>query len=227
MIKDLVLDFLFPKHCVSCDTFGAYLCPACKSHIKYFDFSVCPICDRPSANGRTHEVCETPLGLDGFLTFTLYADPISELTKSIKYAFISDAAQEEYSIIKNHWPPYAPPFDLLIPIPLHPHKLHIRGFNQAELLARKIGQHTLTKINTRALIKIRETSPQAHLKREERITNLQQGFVCLYPSDVANKTLGLVDDVATTRTTLKLACEVLKKAGAKEVWAITFAHSFP
>ena len=44
--------------------------------------------------------------------------------------------------------------------------------------------------------------------------------------DVQKKKIGLVDDVATTRTTLSLACEVLKKAGAKEVWGVVLAHSF-
>lgn len=227
MIKDAILDFLFPKHCVSCNTFGSYLCQPCASHIKYFTFSVCPVCDRPTINGRTHEVCASPFALDGFITFTSYEEPIASLAKSIKYDCVSDAAHVEYSILKTRWPPYAPSFDMLIPIPLHPKKLRSRGFNQAELIARTIGQHTNTPINTQALIKIRETSPQAQLKRKDRIINTQQGFVCLYPSHAHRKAIGLVDDVATTRTTLHLACEALKKSGAREVWGITFAHSFP
>jgi len=219
-------DLLFPKRCASCDAWGSYLCDLCKQELRYFDFSLCPICDRPTNNGKTHDVCRSPLGLDGFIPIVQYREPASDLMKKIKYARVRDAAREAYSMFSLHWPDFAPSFDALIPVPMHPKKLRARGFNQAELFAHHLGKLNRTPILADALVKIRETASQASLKVDDRKQNLQQGFVCLHKKDVQNKKIGLVDDVATTRTTLSLACEVLKKAGAKEVWGVVLAHSF-
>jgi competence protein ComFC len=222
----MLLDLLFPKRCVSCEKWGAYLCQDCTAQIKFFEFSICAVCDRPTENGRTHDVCSHPLDLDGFIPFAQYAEPISLLTKSIKYGYISDAAKQTYELTKNRWPSFAPQFDAFVPVPIHPHKEAERGFNQAVLLAKNLSRHTNIPVNTRALIKVRETISQASLKLKDRKLNLQQGFVCLHPNDIKGKIIAVVDDVATTRTTLRLAGVALKKAGAKEVWGVVLAHAF-
>ena len=100
--------------------------------------------------------------------------------KKIKYARVRDAAQEAYSMFSLHWPDFAPSFDALIPIPMHPKKLRTRGFNQAELFAQHLGKLNRTPVLTDALVKIRETASQASLQLDGRKQNLQQGFVCLH-----------------------------------------------
>lgn len=106
---------------------------------------------------------------------------------------------------------------VLIPIPLSQKKLLKRGYNQAEVLAQKISQETGLKISN-CLIKIKETPDQAVLTYEERIKNLQNAFKIIGP---APKKIILVDDVKTTGTTLKESAQVLKQAGAKEIYALT------
>lgn len=222
----MFIDYLFPKRCVSCKKIGTYLCSTCQTYIRYFNFTVCPVCDRPTYDGKTHPVCQSPLGLDGFLAFVQYEDSSASFSKAVKYGRIRDATNEGYRILAPSWPVFAPKFDLFLPIPLHPKKLALRGFNQAELFARYLSAQTKVPINTRTLIKIRETTPQASLRLKERKHNMEQGYVCLYKKDVQNKIIGLIDDVATTRTTLSLACQVLKKSSAKAVWGIVLAHKF-
>lgn len=221
-----LVDYLFPKRCVTCHKWGSYICETCSGDIQIFGFSICPVCDRPSSAGRTHEVCQSEHGLDGFIPIAQYAEPISSLVKKIKYAHVFDAAEEVFRLFRYHWPTYAPNFDLLIPLPLHRKKLEARGFNQSEIIAKSIAKLRHFQVATDVLIKIRETTPQASLQLKDRKINVQQGFVCLKRSAVEGKVIGIVDDVATTRTTLKLAAEVLKKAGAREVWGVVLAHSF-
>ena len=222
------LDLLFPKICVGCGRWGAYLCKQCQQQIRFFDFSVCPMCDRPTINNQTHKVCRTPFCLDGLVTVAAYREPVSSLIKTIKYEKLRDASNQVYSLFENHWPSHVPKFDLLLPIPLHPNRLRERGFNQAELFAKAIGKFLKVQVEGNILIKIRETVPQASLKKQQRKENqeIQQCFVCLYKKKVLDKKIGLVDDVATTRTTLQSACRVLKKSGASQVWGITLAHAF-
>src|SRR6185369_18099390 len=100
---------------------------------------LCPECDRPTNNGRTHDVCRMEYCLDGFIPIAQYDEPISSLVKKIKYAHVFDAVTEVYKLFNYHWPSYAPKFDMLVPLPLHPKKLRSRGFNQSELFAQSIG----------------------------------------------------------------------------------------
>jgi ComF family protein len=221
-----LVDYLFPKRCVSCQKWGAYICDRCSKDIQVFGFPICPLCDRPTVNGRTHDVCQMPFCLDGFIPIAQYAEPVSSLVKKIKYARVFDAGSEVFRLFKYHWPSYAPQFDMLIPLPLHPKKLQARGFNQSEMIARTIAKSRRFTVVTDILVKVRETTPQASLQLADRKANLQQGFVCLKKSAVKGKIIGVVDDVATTRTTLQLAGEVLKRADAREVWGVVLAHSF-
>lgn len=221
-----LLDILFPKRCVSCQKWGSYICQRCRGEMQFFCFSVCPVCDRPSTGGRTHEVCYSPTSLDGFIPIAQYAEPVSSLVKKIKYDGVFDAMEEVAELFTQHWPDYAPKFDYLIPLPLHPNKLLKRGFNQSELFARAINKIRGFPIITNILAKTRETVSQASLQLEERKQNNDQGIVCINPSKVRGKIVAVVDDVATTRTTLKHTAAILKTAGAKEVWGVVLAHSF-
>lgn len=67
--------------------------------------------------------------------------------------------------------------------------------------------------------------PQAKLTHEKRKTNMAQvfGVPTAVAASIQRKTVLLVDDVATTGSTLEAAAMVLKKAGARTVWAAVIA----
>ncbi len=221
-----ILDLIFPKICCGCGAWGKYLCLECRKNVRFFEFSVCPACDHPTLVGKTHDVCKTPNGLDGFIAIAQYEEPVSLLIKKVKYRYMSDAVDEIVEIFLDHWPLYAPKFDMLIPIPMHPKKQNIRGFNQAGKISERLGTQLKIEVQTNILKKTQQTAPQASLKLKERKMSRNLGFVCMNPEKIRGKIIGLVDDVATTRTTLQLAGKVLKEAGAKEVWGVVFAHRF-
>jgi ComF family protein len=117
---------------------------------------------------------------------------------------------------------------LLIPVPLHKSRRRSRGFNQSELIARAAAKRLPQRLEVAcgALVRQRDTVSQVGLTREERIANVRDAFRVADAARVRGRDVVLVDDVMTTGTTLSECARVLKKAGAKRVWAATVARAF-
>lgn len=109
-----------------------------------------------------------------------------------------------------------------MPVPLARTRQIQRGFNQAELYARAFSS-VQTPLK-RHLIRIRETAPQVCLSHRDRSANVKDCFAsrAKIPAD---EIIVLVDDVVTTGATLREAARALRAAGAKQIWALTIAHS--
>ena len=109
--------------------------------------------------------------------------------------------------------------DLIIPIPLHPSKRRIRGFNQAEYLADRIGDFYGIPTASGVLRKIKKKKSQKKLDAGDRRRNLSDAF------EVAERLDGwkilLVDDVYTTGSTMDAAAACLREAGADQVYFLT------
>lgn len=128
----------------------------------------------------------------------------------------------DLSIMENFSAP------LLIPIPLAPKRFKERGFNQAELLCRKLlenDQGQNLELLTGVLTKPKDTLHQASIKdRGERLRNLSGSFTIKDAEKIAGRNIILIDDVVTTGATLSEARKILKQAGARKVIAFTIAH---
>jgi ComF family protein len=108
-----------------------------------------------------------------------------------------------------------------VPVPLHPRRLAERGFNQSCLIAGRVAQQLGLPLWPSALVRIRDTVPQATLLREARLANVLQAFAARHPENVCGKSVVLVDDVWTTGATLEACERALRAAGASEVcWAV-------
>ncbi|TSC73407.1 MAG: amidophosphoribosyltransferase [Parcubacteria group bacterium Gr01-1014_70] len=122
-----------------------------------------------------------------------------------------------------HFPSHA----ALLAMPLHPRKKRMRGFNQSELLASHVSHSLgLPLIPHETLERTRNTPPQAQTGgREKRMRNMVNAFTVPqeHAALIQNKTVILVDDIATTGSTLNNAARALKKAGAAHVWGLVVA----
>jgi ComF family protein len=98
-----------------------------------------------------------------------------------------------------------------------------RQFNQAEelcqLLSARSGIPTL-----HALKRIRYTTTQTRLSREERMENLRGAFHAVQTAEIKGRDLVLVDDVFTTGSTVEECSRVLRRAGAASARVITIAR---
>lgn len=115
---------------------------------------------------------------------------------------------------------------LLLPVPLHASKLRQRGFNQSELIARAAlkCQPVGAVLNSKCLIRRRETVPQAGLTRHQRWENLRGAFLVRDARTVRDRDVLLVDDVFTAGTTISECARMLRHAGARSVSAVTVAR---
>jgi ComF family protein len=109
--------------------------------------------------------------------------------------------------------------DLVVPVPLHWRRRRARGFNQAEELARHLGFGS-----TNALRRTRATPSQTDLPAARRHANVKDAFALRRRHRVAGLTVLLVDDVSTTGATLNACAGVLRRAGARDVRALTAAR---
>lgn len=118
--------------------------------------------------------------------------------------------------------------DLIVPVPLHRHRLRERGYNQAIELARPLARTLRVPLENTWLQRGRGTSPQTELGAAARRRNVHGAFVAR--TDVAwPEHVALLDDVMTTGATLVECSGVLRRAGVKriDVWALARAPASP
>ncbi len=115
--------------------------------------------------------------------------------------------------------------DALIPVPLHPARERERGFNQAWLLAWRVGRGWGLPAHRHVLRRHAPTSPQTDLGAEERRANVRGAFAVRHPDLVAGKHLLLVDDILTTGSTAGACAAALRRAGASTVGVLTVARA--
>ncbi len=230
-VKEFILDTLFPKFCINCRKEGDYLCYDCFCLIDILDRQYCPFCKppRPVADGKTCFFCSRKYKLDGLYFATSYDNfIIKKLINNFKYEpYIKDLSSVLADIIifylseinKKNFKDF-----VIMAVPVHTKKLKYRGYNQAKELAEKLSQRVQVPFLENILIKIKNTPSQTELKREQRIENLKNVFSVIDKNQVLGKKILLVDDVATTCSTLEECAKVLKKSGAKEVWGLVIAR---
>ena len=118
------------------------------------------------------------------------------------------------------------PIDMLIPVPLGKKRLKERGYNQVGLVARPLAYQLGLVYAPEALVKSRETRSQVGLSISQRSANVQDA----YQADsqiVMGKSVLIMDDVATTGSTISACTTALLSAGAKDVYVLTIARALP
>lgn len=114
--------------------------------------------------------------------------------------------------------------DLLVPVPLGKMRLKERGYNQVALVARPLAYELGLRYAPHVLWKLRETRSQVGLNVSQRRENVSKAYQA--EGEVVNgRSVLLMDDVATTGSTIQSSAEALLSAGAQEVYVITIARA--
>jgi len=239
-IKEFVLDLLFPIECLGCGKEKVWLCGECLKKIPLNRGFACPVCGEKSVFGKTCPECAGQSPLDGLLSASFYGNKLlRSALQSFKYKYVTDLSVPLGWLMSEYLRRL--PAQLLeelltytiVPVPLHRKKLLERGFNQSKLLAKELAKAFNFKIDAGILIRQKNTSPQANKKERKRQANVEDAFACACEAKdgkSAAKTrpvpakIILLDDVATSGSTLQSAAQALKAAGAKEVWGLTLAR---
>lgn len=231
-INEFILDILFPIHCLACKKEGSWLCESCQSKIKIREEHCCPSCERMiTPDGRTCLTCKKKSSLDGLIVASSYLQfPIANAVHLFKYRFIGDMHLPLGKLLVRVLQKTEIPLpDIILPVPLHKRRLRWRGFNQAILLAKYLATNLLPQSDLlfaeNMLLRSRYTSPQMSINNyQSRKLNIAGAFSLSPNANLKNKTVLLIDDIATTGSTIFECAKVLKQAGAKEVFAIVIAR---
>ncbi len=234
-LKSEIMDVLFPHHCIGCNVLGTPFCDTCIASVPLRDLG-CLAC---GARNQTGVFCANCKRHANFLTRTVWA--ASYETKIINAAITQLKYQGNRALadalgvcivtllqkrVQEH-AVHIPANAALLSIPLHPRRRRERGFNQSELIAAAIAQKfPLPLLPQNVLARTRYTQAQAKVRgREARLKNMKGAFQVPQNaiSLVKEKTVLLVDDIATTGSTLNEAARALKEAGASQVWGIVAA----
>ena len=160
------------------------------------------------------------LRYDGLARVGIYKGPLAEMIRKLKFRGQSHAAKFMGELL---WQAVQGAqinqFDLVTWVPLHWWRKFNRNYNQAELLARRVG--SLSGRPCRGLLrKTRWTAPQTHLSRQGRLANVRGAFALRRMITVDGKRVLLVDDVLTTGATASEAANILGAGGAKVCVAV-------
>ena len=220
----LLSHMLLARACIVCEKENhqavCFRCVGRLEGLKINPETSCPVCAMPSQSGLTCGQCMlSPPPFDATMACFYYAEPMDQIILRYKYnkklwmvKWFSDCLLE--TIDQQRLP------DLIIPVPLHDLRIKQRGYNQAFEIVKRINRQLNVQIAYDILIKTVDQTPQQQLSRSKRLTNPVNTMTCT--TDIAGKTVALVDDVMTTGATLSEAARVLKKAGAAKVmnWVI-------
>jgi ComF family protein len=116
--------------------------------------------------------------------------------------------------------------DMVIPVPLHPQKLRLRGYNQSAQFAEGLSDQLHIPVDVTSLMRLKHTDTQTKKSRFSRYENMKDVFAVRNPETLEGKHVLLVDDIITTGSTIE-ACgtELLKIKGLKlSVAAIAYAE---
>lgn len=100
--------------------------------------------------------------------------------------------------------------DYIVPIPLHPHRLRERGYNQSEWIARALSEATCIPVDTTHVLRVRDNPQQALKKAKDRAANVEGVFSVNHPEDFYHKHILIVDDLITTGSTVRACIKAMK-----------------
>lgn len=108
---------------------------------------------------------------------------------------------------------------VIVPVPLHRARRRMRGYNQAELLARELSRLSGIPMDAGLLVRVHNTDRQRELNPQERKNNLKNAFQTPKKIVQLEKVL-LIDDIYTTGSTADAAADALRRAGVKNVYLL-------
>lgn len=217
------LDFVFPIHCAGCGRDGGILCDECVGGLEHLTRPYCQICASPSISGLCRWCSESPRGFDSLRAPYQFDGAIREAIHRLKYKGERASAPVLSGLLAEYVERERPSLDIVVPVPLHPQRLRSRGFNQSALLACEVANRLDLPVQEDLVRRATNSLPQVDTKtREERRSNVADGFEC--GSDASGLRVLLIDDVATTGSTLSECAMALKESGVASVHAMTLAR---
>jgi competence protein ComFC len=240
-----IINLVFPPTCLFCRQpllareVDDFLCFSCNSKTPFIASGGCSLCAGPPGKCMCLSRGGLSFSFSGTAALGGYGGELKACLHRFKYTGSSHLAKPLGQLLarrvreQKNWPP----FDAIVPIPLHSTRLRERGYNQSLLLARQMA--TSLEIPVADLLERRiQTPSQTKLTRHERLHNVKGAFGIKPPPPPLSfpfslflsrptppfcppftaKNFLLVDDIFTTGSTLEEAASLLLSQGAASVY---------
>lgn len=223
ILNDL-LNLLFPRLCLLCHSplveGEEHICLRCLSDLPYIAF-------KGIDNNPAMQLFAGKTDISHAYSFLHYekGGKVQQLIHSVKYNdnkelgfWLGRLAASE--CMKSVFPDT---IDLIIPVPLHPAKLKQRGYNQSEWIARGVCSATSLPTDNTSIHRAIQTETQTHKQIYERWINVKDVFSVVNPEKLQGKHILLIDDVATTGSTIEACAQTLLKVSGVRISVFTLA----
>ena len=187
---------------------------------------LCAVCGAPG----TARICGTctrsvavrvpaPQGLEECRSLGPYEGALGEAIRRAKYRrdlFLVDALGAWLGRSVADWLAV----DAIVPVPVPPHRLLLRGFDQGVRLGRGVAEETGIEMR----LALRRRWGERQVGKTASARRKLDHIAFLPRLRLKGARILLVDDVVTTGATMAAAAESLKRCGASHVWGLTVAH---
>lgn len=201
-----LLHLLYPNLCVGCEQdlpgSGHCFCLSCRRKLHPTDMHL------SQSNAFTERFWgRLPIVTGSALYYFNRKSPIQKALHRLKYQNQADIGIRLGNVFGRllKQSPYYQELEGIVPVPLHPKKERLRGYNQSAMLAKGLADALQIPVMTNVLIRTAYSESQTRKKRMARFDNVQEVFAVQHPDRIRGKHLLLVDDVLTTGATLE-AC---------------------
>ena len=214
-INDL-LGLFYPKNCSTCAKvlmkYEEILCFSCKLDLPYTKFA-------KLEDTETEKIFYGRVQVESATSLLHYSKKgnVQKLIHHLKYKnqqkigiLLGELLGEEI-LLSNRFDTV----DCIIPVPLHPSKLKIRGYNQVTKFGQTLSQKLTVPYYEDLLIGKAMVKTQTHKNRFDRLNDLEKNFELSNKGFLENKHVLLIDDVVTTGATLE-AC-IMQLAQSKNI----------
>ncbi len=220
------LDLIFPPVCGGCGKAGFRWCADCQGRVQILNGALCDVCGLPQDSAGVCDTCRVDRPrFRALRAWAVFEDPVRKVLHKLKYRrdiALGDAiaAQMVQYVRGLSWN-----VDMIVPVPLGRQRYKERGYNQVAMIAKPLALALGVEFAPKALARRKETRSQVGLSKQERRENVDGVFRA--GVGVNGKTILVMDDVATTGSTLSSSAEALFASGAKDVYALTVARALP
>ena len=206
------------------------LCPDCLEELAPRTKGYCPVCGmlyskEAGEPSRCSRCMVAPPPWTHITMYGAYEGLLRELLLQHKFHNRLDTGLTVARLLAAVYKPKDVRPVAVVPMPLHSERLKNRGHNQTLLPAKLLGQKLGIQVLPHVLRRVRATAPQASLDKKDRKKNVEHAFEATLPNVLQGAHVLLVDDIATTCTTLEQGAATLLKEGAGSVEVAIIART--
>ena len=230
MLKDALMETLWPTRCAVCDRPGTVLCEPCARSLEYIDTcKCCPICGSPFGLIQCTDCAsnaledETAPAFSSCMSLTRYEGGAAKVIRTYKDGGERRLDAEIARLLARCVPPsWIDGSDAVCAIPPSRNAYSKRGFDHMGPVAAAFSE--MTGVPVISPLRALDAADQRALGRSGRRRNMKHAFLARSPEG-NRKSVLLIDDDYTTGATLAAASQTLLASGARGVRCLTFARA--